>query len=55
MMIPVLASGFLNRGAKRRLSRTIHNPILRVVAVAVAGYAIERLVHGRLSRKRAAA
>jgi hypothetical protein len=54
-MINVLASSFLNRRAKRRLSRTIHNPILRIAAVAAAGYAIERLVHGQLARRRATA
>ena len=43
-MIRPLASGLLTRSASKRLARWIPNPILRVVAIAVAGYAIERLV-----------
>ena len=43
-MLRPLASGFLTRSASRRLARYIPNPLLRVVAIAVAGYAIERLV-----------
>jgi hypothetical protein len=54
-MLHVLTSSLLNRGAKRRLSRTVRNPLLRVVAIAAAGYAIERLVHSQLARRRATA
>jgi hypothetical protein len=34
----------LTRSASKRLARWIPNPLLRVVAIAVAGYAIEQLV-----------
>ena len=43
-MLRALTSGMLSRTAQRRLARWIPNPLLRVVAVAVAGYAIEQLV-----------
>lgn len=44
MLLQPLASGLLTRTASRRLARFIPNPLLRVVAIAVAGYAIEQLV-----------
>ena len=43
-MLRPLASGLLTRSASKRLARWIPNPLLRVVAIAVAGYAIEQLV-----------
>ena len=51
MMIRSLTSGLLTRSASRRLARFIPNPILRVAAIAVVGYAIEQLVY-RSYRKR---
>ena len=54
-MIRLLTSGFLTRGAARRLSRAIPNPLVRTVAIAAAGYAIDRLVRGRRSHRRAMA
>ena len=50
MLIGPLASGLLTRTASRRLARFIPNPLLRIVAIAVAGYAIEQLV-ARASRR----
>ena len=50
-MIRPIATGLLTRSAARRLSRWIPNPLLRTVAIAVAGYAIDRLVY-RTSRRR---
>ena len=44
MMLRTLTSGMLTRSASRRLARFIPNPILRVVAIAVVGYAIEQLI-----------
>ena len=46
-MIRPLAAGMLTRGASRRLARWIPNPLLRTVAIAVAGYAIERALTKR--------
>ena len=46
-MIRPLATGLLTRSASRRLARWIPNPLLRTVAIAAAGYAIERLVMKR--------
>jgi len=44
-MLRLLTSGLLTRSAARRLSRVIPNPLVRTVAIAAAGYAIERLVY----------
>jgi hypothetical protein len=46
-MIRPIAAGLLTRSASRRLARWIPNPLLRTVAIAAAGYAIERLVTRR--------
>jgi hypothetical protein len=46
-MLRFLTTGLLTRGAARRLSRAIPNPLVRTVAIAAAGYAIERLVYRR--------
>jgi hypothetical protein len=53
-MLRPLASTFLSRSASRRLARWIPNPILRVAAMAVAGYAIEQLVMRGTRRMRTA-
>jgi hypothetical protein len=53
-MIRQLTSGLLTRTASRKLARWIPNPLLRVVVVAVAGYAIEQLVLRGSARVRAA-
>ena len=53
-MLRSLTSGMLNRTAQRRLARWIPNPLLRVVAIAVAGYAIEQLVMRGSRRMRTA-
>ena len=52
-MLRFLASGLLTRGAARRLGRVIPNPLVRAVAVTVAGYAINSLVHRGGRRRRA--
>ena len=44
-MLRLLTTGCLTRGAARRLSRAIPNPLVRTIAIAAAGYAIERLVY----------
>ena len=46
-MIRPLASGLLTRSASKRLARWIPNPLLRTVAIAAAGYAIERMLMKR--------
>lgn len=46
-MIRYLASGLLTRSASRRLARYIPNPIVRAVAIAAAGYAINRVMTRR--------
>jgi hypothetical protein len=46
-MLRYLATGLLTRNVSRRLVRMIPNPIVRTVAVAAAGLAVERLVNGR--------
>ena len=51
-MFRFLASGLLTRGAARRLGRVIPNPLVRAVAVTVAGYAINNLVHRVAARRR---
>lgn len=46
-MLRYLASGLLTRNVSRRLARAIPNPLVRTVAIAAAGYAVNRLVTGR--------
>ncbi len=46
-MLRYLASGLLTRNAARRLGRVIPNPFVRTVAIAAAGYAINRLMSGK--------
>jgi hypothetical protein len=46
-MLRYLATGLLSRNVSRRLARTIPNPLVRTVAIAAAGYAVNRLVSGR--------
>jgi hypothetical protein len=43
-MLRFLASGFLTRRLARPLARVIPNPILRTVAIAATGYAVERML-----------
>lgn len=49
-MLRYLASGLLTRNVSRRLARVIPNPLVRTVAIAAAGYAVNRLVNGRPAR-----
>lgn len=49
-MLRYLASGLLTRNVSRRLARAIPNPLVRTVAIAAAGYAVNRLVSGRPAR-----
>jgi hypothetical protein len=44
-MLRFLTTGFLTRGAARKLSRAIPNPLVRMLAIAAAGYAIEQVVY----------
>jgi hypothetical protein len=53
-MLRPLASGLITRSASKRLARYIPNPLLRIVAIAVAGYAIDRLVMKGTRRMRTA-
>ena len=46
-MLRYLATGLLSRNVSRRLARVIPNPLVRTVAIAAAGYAVNRLVNGR--------
>ena len=46
-MFRYLATGLLTRNVSRRLARAIPNPILRTVAIAAAGLAVQRVVNGR--------
>ena len=46
-MLRYLATGLLTRNVSRRLARVIPNPLLRTVAIAAAGYAVNRVVNGR--------
>lgn len=46
-MLRYLATGLLTRNVSRRLARSIPNPLVRTVAIAAAGYAVNRLVNGR--------
>lgn len=50
-MLPTLASGLVTRSASRRLARVIPNRLLRVIVVAAAGYAVERIVERQLARR----
>lgn len=49
-MLRYLASGLLTRNVSRRLARAIPNPLVRTVAIAAAGFAVNRLVNGRPPR-----
>lgn len=49
-MLRYLASGLLTRNVSRRLARAIPNPLVRTVAIAAAGFAVNRLVNGRPAR-----
>jgi hypothetical protein len=51
-MLRYLASGLLTRNVSRRLARVIPNPLMRTVAIAAAGYAVNRVVNGRPARLR---
>lgn len=53
-MLRYLATGLLTRNVSRRLARTIPNPLFRTVAIAAAGYAVNRVVNGRAVRGRLA-
>ena len=53
-MLRFLASGFLTRKLARPLARAIPNPLLRTVAIAATGYAIERLLEKKLVKPRSA-
>ncbi len=46
-MLRYLATGLLTRNVSRRLARVIPNPLLRTVAIAAAGLAVNRVVNGR--------
>ncbi len=46
-MLRYLASGLLTRSAARRIARLVPNPLLRTVAIAATGYAVNRLVQKR--------
>lgn len=50
-MLRYLASGFLTRGAARRLSRVIPNPLVRTLAIAAAGYAINHVIQRSTARR----
>jgi hypothetical protein len=49
-MLRYLASGLVTRSAARRLSRWIPNPLLRTVAIAATGYAVNRMLSRRADR-----
>jgi len=53
-MFRLLASGLLTRSASRRLARIIPNPLVRTVAIAATGYAINRLMTRRPAVRRVA-
>ncbi len=46
-MLRFLASGLLTRKLARPISRAIPNPLLRTVAIAATGYAVERMLARR--------
>lgn len=48
-MLRYLASGYLTRSVSRRLARWIPNPLLRTVAIAATGYAVNRALARRAS------
>jgi hypothetical protein len=50
LMLRYLATGLLTRNVSRRLARMIPNPLARTVAIAAAGYAVNRVVNGRAVR-----
>ena len=52
-MLRFLASGFLTRRLARPLSRAIPNPLLRTVAIAATGYAVERMLAKRAVKPQA--
>ena len=52
-MLRFLTAGILTRGAARKLSRAIPNPLVRALAIAAAGYAIERAVYRGWRRRQA--
>ena len=54
-MLRYLASGLLTRNVSRRLARAIPNPLVRTVAIAAAGYAVNRVMNGRPARLRGGA
>lgn len=45
-MLRYLASGLLTRNLSRRVARVIPNPLLRTLAIAATGYAVNRAVMG---------
>ncbi len=45
-MLRYLASGFLTRNLARRVARVIPNPLVRTLAIAATGYAVNRVVMG---------
>ena len=49
-MFRYLASGLVTRAASRRLARWIPNPLLRTVAIAATGYAVNRALSRRSPR-----
>ena len=49
-MLRLLASGLLTRTATRRLARVIPNPLVRTLAIAATGYAVNRLMTARSTR-----
>ena len=51
-MLRFLASGFLTRRLARPIARVIPNPILRTVAIAATGYAVERMLAKRVVKPR---
>jgi len=51
-MFRFLASGLLTRSASRRLARLIPNPLVRTVAIAATGYAINRVLTKRTAPSR---
>jgi hypothetical protein len=49
-MLRLLASGFLTRKLARPIARVIPNPLLRTVAIAATGYAVERMLSKRAAK-----
>ncbi len=46
-MLRYLFTGWLTRGASRRVARLIPNPLLRTLAIAATGYAANRVLTTR--------